>query len=91
MVLLSSRNYVRLDRRFWLFHDGDDRPRASELVKSPLWGAGGVISIIYLLWRSEASSNSDGSPIGSRPEGAWFTTARTVRDCPSTGNYRCDV
>jgi len=29
MVLMSIRNHVRVDIRFWLFHDGDGRTRSS--------------------------------------------------------------
>ena len=83
MVLMSSRNYVRLDFRFWMFHDGDGRTRTSSW-SNPSHNSSSDSETLHLL---SLLLRQGWKPEGSRLQ-ARFTTARSdAQTCQPIGRY----
>lgn len=71
MVLMSIRNHVRVDIRFWLFHDGDGRTRSSSW-SNPLHlveRQRDSISLLSSLCDSRVKRGNDRSPKGQDLKG----------------------
>lgn len=89
MVLMSIRNHVRVDLRFWLFHDGDGRALDSSWLKSPLRGGqgGDKESLISSLAIAERSEGTIEARRVKTCKGLVHESAAIAQTCQPIGRY----